>query len=118
MASATGHRHIRAHVTLKIPAMDKVRLEVRDTRRNSEKLRPKASKPPTLRTRKECSSGASSVTRNSLSEVLRLRPGGGTEERHAGNPQVCTQTRLESQKTREKLTTGTGTAHVIDNIEY
>lgn len=90
---------------MKIPAMDKVRLEVRDTSRNSEKLRPKASKPPTLRTRKECSSGASSVTRNSLSEVLRLRPGGGREERHAGNPQVCTQTLLESQNRREKLTT-------------
>lgn len=83
--------------------MDKVRLEVRDTSRNSEKLRPKANKPPTLRTRKECSSGASSVTRNSLSEVLRLRPGGGREETHAGNPQVCTKTLLESQNTREKL---------------
>lgn len=62
--------------TLKIPAMDSVRLEVRDTSRNSEKLKPKASRPPKLRMRKEWRGGASSVTRNSLSEVLRLRPAG------------------------------------------
>lgn len=63
--------------TLKIPAMESVRLEVRDTSRNSEKLRPKASRPPKLRMRKEWRGGASSVTRNSLLEVLRLRPIGG-----------------------------------------
>lgn len=56
--------------------MDSVRLEVRDTRRNSEKLRPKASRPPKLRMRKEWRGGASSVARNSFSVVLRLRPAG------------------------------------------
>lgn len=69
--------------TLKIPAMDSVRLEVRDTSRNSEKLRPKASRPPKLRMRKEWRGGASSVARNSFSVVLRLRPAGegvGAEE--------------------------------------
>lgn len=33
--------------------MDKVRLEVRETSRNSEKLNPKASKPPMLRVKNE-----------------------------------------------------------------
>lgn len=33
-------------VTLKIPAMDKVKLDVQETSRNSEKLRPNASRPP------------------------------------------------------------------------
>lgn len=70
---------------MKIPAMDSVRLEVRDTSRNSEKLRPKASRPPKPRMRKEWRGGASSVTRKSFSEVPRLRPvgvevGGGAEE--------------------------------------
>lgn len=69
----------RGAVTLKIPAMDSVRLEVLDTSRNSEKLRPKASRPPKLRMRKEWRGGASAVTRNSLSEVLRLRPEGVCE---------------------------------------
>lgn len=68
-------------VTLKIPAIDKVRLDVQETRRNSEKLRPKASRPPLQRQKSECRNGESSVTRNNLSEVLRLSPGNRT---HAG----------------------------------
>lgn len=68
-------------VTLKIPAIDKVRLDVQETRRNSEKLRPKASRPPLQRQKSECRNGESSVSRNNLSEVLRLSPGNRT---HAG----------------------------------
>lgn len=59
--------------------MDKVRLEVRETSRNSEKVKPKASKPPILSMKNECRKGESSVTRNNLSEVLRLSPGNKTE---------------------------------------
>lgn len=75
-----GSRGRRYSGTLKIPAMDSVRLEVRDTSRNSEKLRPKASSPPKLRMRTEWSGGASSVTRNSLLELLRLRPVGARHQ--------------------------------------
>lgn len=67
--------------TLKIPAMDKVRLEVWDTSRNSEKLRPKANKPPIHNVKNEYRKGGSSVTRNNLSEVLRLSPGNKREDR-------------------------------------
>lgn len=64
--------------------MDKVRLEVRETSRNSEKLNPKASKPPMLRVKNECRKGESSVTRNNLSEVLRLSPENKTERTTLG----------------------------------
>lgn len=70
---------------MKIPAMDSVRLDVRDTSRNSEKLRPKASRPPKLRMRKEWRGGASSVARNSFSVVLRLRPAGAEEDTSCSN---------------------------------
>lgn len=60
--------------------MDKVRLEVRETSRNSEKPKPKASKPPMLNVKRQYRRGESSVTRNNFSEVLRLSPA-GTEER-------------------------------------
>lgn len=59
--------------------MDKVRLDVRETSRNSEKLNPKASKPPIHKLNNECRKGESSVCRNNLSEVLRLRPVNKTE---------------------------------------
>lgn len=62
-------------VTLKIPAMDKVRLDVLETNRNSEKLKPNASRPPLHRVKMEWRNGESSVTRNNLSDVLRLSPG-------------------------------------------
>lgn len=65
--------------TLKIPAMDKVRLEVRETSRNSEKDKPKASKPPIPSMKIEWRKGESSVARNNLSEVLRLSPESKTE---------------------------------------
>lgn len=55
--------------------MDKVRLEVRETNRNSEKPKPKASEPPILSVRSEYRRGESSVTRNNFSEVLMLNPG-------------------------------------------
>lgn len=58
--------------------MDKVRLDVQETSRNSEKLRPNASRPPLPRARSECRKGESSVSRNSLSEVLRLSPADST----------------------------------------
>lgn len=61
--------------------MDKVRLEVRETSRNSEKPKPKASKPPILSVKSEYRRGESSVTRNNFSEVLRLRAGNKTESR-------------------------------------
>lgn len=64
---------------MKIPAMDKVRLEVRETSRNSEKVKPKASKPPIVSTKKEWRKDESSVARNNLSEVLRLSPVNNTE---------------------------------------
>lgn len=54
--------------------MDRVRLDVQETSRNSEKLRPKASRPPLPRVRSACRTGESSVSRNSLSDVLRLSP--------------------------------------------
>lgn len=57
-----------------MPAMDNVRLDVQETSRNSEKLRPKASRPPLHRVTSECRKGESSVSRNNLSEVPRLRP--------------------------------------------
>lgn len=60
--------------------MDKVRLEVRETSRNSEKPKPKASKPPMLNVKRQYRRDESSVTRNNFSEVLRLSPA-GTEER-------------------------------------
>ena len=59
--------------------MDKVRLEVRETSRNSEKPKPKASEPPILSKRSEYRRGESSVTRNNFSEVLRLNPGDKTD---------------------------------------
>lgn len=59
--------------------MDKVRLEVRETSRNSEKDKPKASKPPIASTKNEWRKGESSVARNNLSEVLRLSPENKTE---------------------------------------
>lgn len=59
--------------------MDKVRLEVRETSRNSEKPKPKASEPPILSVRSEYRRGESSVIRNNLSEVLRLSPGNTKE---------------------------------------
>lgn len=61
--------------TLKIPAMDKVRLEVRETSRNSENPSPKARQPPILSVKTVYRRGESSVTRNNLSEVLRLSAG-------------------------------------------
>lgn len=67
--------------TLMIPAMDNVRLEVRDTSRNSEKLRPKANKPPIHNVNNEYRKGGSSVTRNNLSEVLSLSPGNKRDDR-------------------------------------
>ena len=62
---------------MKMPAMERVRLEVRDTRRNSEKPRPKASAPPRLSVSREYSRGCRCSTRNSLSDALTPRPGGG-----------------------------------------
>lgn len=53
--------------------MDKVRLEVLETSRNSENPRPKASKPPTVSVKREYRRGRSSVTRNSFSDMLRFR---------------------------------------------
>lgn len=76
-----GSYWLEGQFTLKIPAMDKVRLEVQETSRNSEKLKPKASRPPQHRVNRERRNGESSVTRNNLSEVLRLRPGKTTAER-------------------------------------
>lgn len=67
--------------TLKIPDMDKVRLEVRETSRNSEKPKPKASKPPILSVKSEYRRGESSFTRNNFAEVLRLSPGNKTQRR-------------------------------------
>lgn len=57
--------------------MDRVRLDVRETSRNSEKPKPKARTPPMLSVKTEYRRGVSSVTRNSFSEELSLRPGGG-----------------------------------------
>lgn len=71
------------NVTLKIPAMDKVRLDVQDTSRNSEKLSPNASRPPLHRVKSEYRKGESSVSRNRRSEELRLRPAHRTQ---AGEP--------------------------------
>lgn len=59
--------------------MDNVRLEVRETSRNSEKPKPKASNPPALSVLTEYRTGKSSVPRNNFSEVLRLSPGNKTE---------------------------------------
>ncbi|TNN42453.1 hypothetical protein EYF80_047387 [Liparis tanakae] len=67
------------NVTLKIPAMESVRLEVRDTSRNSEKQRPKASRPPAVSVSSVYRTGESSVARNSFSELLRLSPGNETD---------------------------------------
>lgn len=39
--------------TLKIPAIDRVRLEVLETSKNSEKPNPKANRPPMLRAQRE-----------------------------------------------------------------
>lgn len=61
--------------------MDNVRLEVRETSRNSEKPKPKASKPPILSVKTEYRRGESSVTRNNFSEVPRLNPGNKIESR-------------------------------------
>lgn len=55
--------------------MDKVRLEVRETSRNSEKPKPKASEPPILSVRIEYRRGESSVTLNNFSDIPRLSPG-------------------------------------------
>lgn len=71
-----------------MPAMDKVRLDVQETSKNSEKLRPNASRPPLHRVRSECRNGESSVSRNNLSDVLRLSPGNRTRgflEAHESN---------------------------------
>lgn len=54
--------------------MDNVRLEVRETSRNSEKPRPKARIPPKLNKKTKCKRVNGSVSRNNLSEVLRLNP--------------------------------------------
>lgn len=61
--------------------MDKVRLDVRETSRNSEKPKPKASTPPMLSVKSEYRRGESSVTRNNFSEVPRLSPGNKTQRR-------------------------------------
>lgn len=54
--------------------MDNVRLEVLETSRNSEKPKPKASKPPMLSLKSEERKGESSVTLNNFSDILRLSP--------------------------------------------
>lgn len=56
--------------------MDKVRLEVLETKRNSEKPRPKARIPPILSVKREYNRVESSDTRNNFSDVLRLSPEG------------------------------------------
>lgn len=55
--------------------MDKVRLEVRATSRNSEKPKPKASTPPMLSKKSEWRRGEGPDARNNFSEVLRLNAG-------------------------------------------
>jgi len=62
--------------------MESVRLEVRDTSRNSEKQRPKASSPPAVSVSSVYRTGESSVARNSFSELLRLSPGNETDIHH------------------------------------
>lgn len=64
--------------------MDKVRLEVRETSRNSENPKPKASKPPILSVNSKYRRGESSVTLNNFSDILRLSP----EDRQRGENEV------------------------------
>lgn len=61
-------------LALNIPAMERVRLDVRETSRNSENPSPNARAPPRDRVDREYNRGASSLTRNSFSEVHRLNP--------------------------------------------
>lgn len=72
--------------TLKIPEMDSARLDVLDTRRNSEKPSPNASTPPRASFPRRPSSLPASWKQNSCSDVDKDRPAEGqnqTREEHA-----------------------------------
>lgn len=70
--------------TLKMPAMERVRLEVLETRRNSEKPKPKARIPPRKRLPSTRSSSPVSWKRKIFSDVDRWRPGStGGRQREA-----------------------------------
>lgn len=60
--------------TLKMPAMERVRLEVLETRRNSEKPKPKARIPPRKRLPSTRRSGPVSWKRKIFSDVDKWRP--------------------------------------------
>lgn len=66
-----GHPHV---CTLKMPAMERVRLEVLETRRNSEKPRPKARIPPRKRLPRTRRSSPVSWKRKIFSDVDKWRP--------------------------------------------
>lgn len=72
--------------------MDKVRLEVRETSMNSEKPKPKASKPPILSARSKCRKGESSVALNSFSDIPMLSPD-ETHREERSRSQMCLCTR-------------------------
>lgn len=78
-----GWSHLQDR-TLKMPAMERVRLEVLETRRNSEKPKPKARIPPRKRLPSTRRSSPVSWKRKIFSDVDKWRPGSnGRREREA-----------------------------------
>lgn len=64
-----------------MPAIESVRLEVRETRRNSEKPKPKARIPPRKRLPRTRRSSPVSWKRKIFSDVDKWRPGSNRERK-------------------------------------
>ena len=75
--------------TLKMPAMERVRLEVLETRRNSEKPKPKARIPPRKRLPSTRRSSPVSWKRKIFSDVDKWRPGSNGGRERGATSWVC-----------------------------